>query len=215
MYHCHLHFYFAGQHCRAFEVIKETAPSAHFTHEFVWSERADEAFLSSADVIFANLQGEGADRELWKLASGKRRDAELILLTDEASSRWPVWSADEAGALLAEIADIWKLPMTDDEIRFRFLRWQRACREKKDAWQTSHYLEATINNIPNLIWYKDKDGIQDEGAGGGPRPRLYLGRGGGRSGLYRVGTDRDDEAGDLHIGGVCPDRGRDKASDYL
>ncbi len=157
MYHCHLHFYFAGQHCRAFEVIKETAPFEHFTHEFVWSERPDEAFLSSADVIFANLQGDGGGPG--ELVSGKRRDAELILLTDEAS--WP-WPADGADRLLAEISDIWKLPMTDEEIRFRFLRWQRACREKKDAWQTSHYLEATINNIPNLVWYKDKDGIHEK-----------------------------------------------------
>ena len=29
----------------------------------------------------------------------------------------------------------------------------------KDFWQTSHYLEAAINNSPNLIWYKDKNGI--------------------------------------------------------
>ena len=159
MYHCHLHFYFAGQHCRAFEMIKETAPFEHFTHEFVWSEKPDEAFLSLADVIFANLQGVGADGELWKLVSGKRRDAELALLTDEASA---LWSENEADGLLAEVADIWKLPMTDEEIRFRFLRWQRACRERKDAWQTSHYLEATINNIPNLIWYKDKDGIHEK-----------------------------------------------------
>lgn len=32
----------------------------------------------------------------------------------------------------------------------------------KDFWQTSHYLEATINNIPNLIWYKDKDGVHEK-----------------------------------------------------
>lgn len=29
----------------------------------------------------------------------------------------------------------------------------------KDFWQTNQYFEATINNNPNLIWYKDKDGI--------------------------------------------------------
>ena len=30
---------------------------------------------------------------------------------------------------------------------------------RRDFWQTSHYLEATINNVPNLVWYKDKNGI--------------------------------------------------------
>lgn len=30
---------------------------------------------------------------------------------------------------------------------------------EKDFWQTTQYFESTINNIPNLIWYKDKDGV--------------------------------------------------------
>ena len=29
----------------------------------------------------------------------------------------------------------------------------------KDYWQTSHFFETTINSVPNLIWYKDKNGI--------------------------------------------------------
>lgn len=32
----------------------------------------------------------------------------------------------------------------------------------KDYWQTSHYLESTINNTPSLIWYKDKNGIHEK-----------------------------------------------------
>ena len=52
--------------------------------------------------------------------------------------------------------------MSGEELRFRFSRWQRDCRERKDAWQTSQYLEATINSIPSLVWYKDKDGIHEK-----------------------------------------------------
>ena len=32
----------------------------------------------------------------------------------------------------------------------------------KDAWQPSQYLEAAINSIPSLIWYKTKDGIHEK-----------------------------------------------------
>ena len=42
--------------------------------------------------------------------------------------------------------------MSEEEIRFHFLRWQQAYKTSKDYWQTSHFLEATINNVPNLIW---------------------------------------------------------------
>jgi len=39
------------------------------------------------------------------------------------------------------------------------LRWQHTCKVSRDFWQTSHFFESTINNVPNLIWYKDKKGI--------------------------------------------------------
>ncbi len=32
----------------------------------------------------------------------------------------------------------------------------------KDFWQTGQYFDATINHIPNLIWYKDKAGIHEK-----------------------------------------------------
>lgn len=54
------------------------------------------------------------------------------------------------------------MPMSEDEMRFRFRRWQIACKAAKDAWQTDHFLDATINGSPNLIWYKTKDGIHEK-----------------------------------------------------
>ena len=56
----------------------------------------------------------------------------------------------------SEIKDIWMLPMSEAEIRFRFSRWQQICKMSKDFWQISHFFEATINHVPNLVWYKDK-----------------------------------------------------------
>ncbi|MDE6852076.1 MAG: response regulator, partial [Lachnospiraceae bacterium] len=57
---------------------------------------------------------------------------------------------------------IWTMPMSAEEIRFRFQRWQQSYRQEKEYWQTSQYLEATINHIPSLIWYKDKNGIHEK-----------------------------------------------------
>ena len=156
MYHCHMHFYFAGQHCRAFEVIKEAVPFENFTHEFSWSEKPEAALVKSAGVIFANFQGADAVRDIEMLVKEKKNGTELIWLVGEGEL------AVLAEKFLSELDDVWKLPMTDHEIRFRFLRWQKACREKKDAWQTNHYLEATINNVPNMIWYKAKDGVHEK-----------------------------------------------------
>ncbi len=156
MYRCHIHFYLAGRGGRVFEIIKGIKPLEFFTHEFSESEKPD-AFLSArADVILASLRDVDTKEAVQMLVSEKRKDAELILLAD--ADEIALFSDDE----LAEIKDIWPQSMSSGEVQFRFLRWQQTCKMSKDFWQTSQYLEATINNIPNLVWYKDKNGIHEK-----------------------------------------------------
>ncbi|MCM1569440.1 MAG: ATP-binding protein [Roseburia sp.] len=154
MYHCHLHFYLTGQSGRAFELIKEMSPLQNFTHEFAEGALPEETLAAGADVILAALRDGEEENTLRMLSECKREDAQLILL-----------AAQESIARLTDslscVTDIWTLPMSDEEIRFRFLRWQQSCKRDKDLWQTSHYLDATINSVPNLIWYKDREGIHE------------------------------------------------------
>ncbi len=169
MYHCQIHFYFVGHSCKTFEIIKGSTPLDHFTHIYSESRHAEEALAAQADVILANLE-EGDVREAVRaLASAKRESTELILITSFFGGDSGGKEREEAdgalscgGELLTAVKDVWKLPMTEGEIRFRFARWQQGYKAKMDAWQTSHFFEATINHIPNLIWYKDKDGIHEK-----------------------------------------------------
>ncbi len=52
------------------------------------------------------------------LTSKRKEDAEIILLADKEQVQ--VLSDN-----LSEITDIWTLPLSDEEIHFRFLRWQQ------------------------------------------------------------------------------------------
>lgn len=155
MYHCHIQFYLAGSHCRVFDIIRRISPLEHFTHEFMESQKLDKALAAKADVILLHLQDMDVKESLRMLASCRGRETELILLAgkDQLQLLPEEW---------AEIQDIWTMPISDDETRFRFMRWQQACRMSKEYWQTSQYLDATINNVPNLIWYKDKDGVHEK-----------------------------------------------------
>ena len=60
------------------------------------------------------------------------------------------------------INDIWRLPMTENEIRFRFLRWQLNYKTGKDYWETRQFFDAAIDNTPNLVWFKSKTGIHEK-----------------------------------------------------
>lgn len=152
MYHCHLHFYLAGRQNRVFDIIKEMPPLENFAHEFAESSELDQALAAEADVILADLESIKAVGILETLAPKKDEGKQVILIVQEDQFF-------ELEEYPPQIRDIWTASMSDREIRFRFLRWQQACKAEKDFWETKQYLEAAINHSPNLVWYKDKEGI--------------------------------------------------------
>ena len=152
MYHCHVHFHLVGIRQDVFAVIEAMPPLACFTHEFTKSEGAGDV---TADVILADLRDMDVEETVRELIADRGEDTELILLAGK--EQFPLLTDK-----LQTVKEIWLLPMAGEEIRFRFLRWQQTYKMSKDYWQTSHYLEATINNVPNLVWYKDKDGVHEK-----------------------------------------------------
>ena len=157
MYDCRLHIYLTGHPCQAFDVIKGMPSLEHFTHIFTESDRPESGLANEADVIIANLADIDCSEALRILASERNDGGQVILLAD--SGQMQILTGEPE---LDRITDIWLMPMSDAEVRFRFGRWQQNCKMSKDYWQTSQYLEATINNVPNLIWYKDKNGIHEK-----------------------------------------------------
>ncbi len=155
MYHCCVHFYLLGDRSEIFEIIKEMPPLEHFTHEFWESGEVDEALAAKANVILADLRDPEMKNAADRIVSSKNKEAELILIADKEQTGL-------LSGILPEVKDIWISPMTEEEIKFRFLRWQQTYKMSKDFWQTNHFFEATINHIPNLIWYKDKNGIHEK-----------------------------------------------------
>lgn len=153
MYHCNLGLYLVNCHSSLSNIIKEAAPLAHFTHEFSEGSRPDEALTAAADVIFASLQGVNGEETLRFLLAHKRKEAQLILLADKEQINGMIQQE------LTEVTDIWTLPLTEQELAFRFLRWQQSYKRDMDFWQTRNYLDTTINSVPHLVWYKDKDGV--------------------------------------------------------
>ncbi|MCM1496235.1 MAG: response regulator [Bacteroides sp.] len=155
MYHCHSLLYFIGYQHDLFHTLQEMPPLPAFTHEYLESECPEQAMAARADMILADLGGLDAKSVVQTLVAWKAPEAELILLAEKDQ-------IPELEDELFNITDIWTLPLTKRELKFHFIRWQEAYKLSKDYWQTSQYLEATINHVPNLIWYKDRDGIHEK-----------------------------------------------------
>ena len=157
MYTCRLHIYFAGHPSHALDVIKKMPALENFTHIFSESDEAEASLSKRADVIIADLSNTDVQPALQTFLQNCSAGTPIILLASREQMR--LLGSDPA---LKDITDIWITPMSDEELRFRFLRWQQTFKMSKDFWETSHFLEATINNVPNLIWYKDKDGVHEK-----------------------------------------------------
>ena len=154
MYHCHIQFYLIGAQNVVFDFIKVITPLESFSHTFWESSEPEVERTSQADVLVVNLQGADAEKMLQMLASHRKKGAEMILLAD----REQVMSlADE----FFEIEDIWIMPVSEKELRFRFRRWQRNYKLKKDLWQSEQFMDICINSSPDLIWFRSKEGIHE------------------------------------------------------
>ena len=155
MYHCHLKFYFVGKEPELSAPLKEMSPLEAFTHEFGESETPERDLAAKADVIFADLRGMDALETVRTLCMWKKAEAELIALAGKEE-------VEALADILSELSDIWTMPMCEAELCFRFLHFQQDCKLRRDYWQAEHYLDAVIDNSPNLIWYKDKNGIHEK-----------------------------------------------------
>lgn len=150
MYHCHLRIHFAGPPCGAFDVIRGMPPLERFTHAFSQGESLEEA--PEAELVVANLSActpEGAAAALSALG---KKGARLIALAPRGLDGL----LDEAPPVLD---DLWEADISGAGARFRFSRWQRARGTDTELWCQRQYLDAAINSTPDMIWFKDKNGI--------------------------------------------------------
>ena len=216
MYRCHMEFYLIHCPSEVLETVQTLTPLDSFNHSFLDSSEPRAALLARADVILAvPLAGEGSVRAL---AEGKKESAQLILLAEK----------DQIAALgdsLSLADELWTLPLSREELIFRFTRWQEKQKQRMDLWQANQYLDALINSTPSLVWFKDKDGVHEKVNDAfcatvnktkeQVQGRLHLGRGAGRSRLHRVGAGGDGDPEDLHLGGGHPGRRRAAAAHHL
>ena len=135
-------------------LLEAMAPPEAFAYSIRSTDPADPS-LADADAIFACADADEAGALLGALASRKRPEADLIAIVPPAA--FPALEP-----FLDSLADVWPAPLGDAELRFRFDRWQQRRKQQADAWQTAQFLDATIDSIPSLVWYKTRDGIHEK-----------------------------------------------------
>lgn len=159
MYHCNLNFYLVGESDGLLGKLKDIAPLPHFAHEFTQSLRPEASPAGWADIILIDMTGMDSVETLRFLVRHQKKEADIIALAcKEDVDSLLREAASLAGENRPGIADVWTLPLSEEELMFRFRKWQHTYKESMDYRQNRNYLDTMINSVPHLIWFKDKEG---------------------------------------------------------
>ena len=154
MYHCTVRYFFTGCPQEVVDLLAAVPPLAGFRH--VLCGEAAEADVVVAGPELAPPQLLGPALEALAAGLGARGDG--------TSPRLLVLAAPDVtlpSSVLERAADVWRLPLDAAGLRFHFTRWQERLKLEKDLWQTDQFLESLMATSPNMIWFKDRDGIHE------------------------------------------------------
>ena len=154
MYHCKYVINIISKN----ETIKETLSSIpameRFEHIFIMDSTPQNESVKKADLIIWDTERapEEIQGTLSFIHANKKEDAEIILsLTAFVANAFA-----EDG--FEGIDQMWIKPYSTERLRFMFTQYMKGVKQEKDSWLTSHYLDALIDGIPDMVWFKDKVG---------------------------------------------------------
>ncbi len=147
MYHATSKFVLAGLESETVKRIQGIKPLDRFAHVFEVAAELPASVPEDTSVIIFTEKAGGIKRAIDARGASK---ALLIYLSE---------APDEiAQDMLDELTDVWPLTLTPALATFYFTRLMKTLKARKDAWLNDLYLNATIDTLPDLVWYKDKEG---------------------------------------------------------
>lgn len=147
MYHCNLVISLVGIASENTDEIKKIPAFEHFHHEFIVAEDFSDAMLAKSDVLIFSDQVKISIITLRQII---RSDAICIYCTDNQE----LLTDRELDAL----DDVWLLSGSVSIWHFNFSRLQKNIKTIKDVWLYKNYLDATIDTLPDMVWFKDAKG---------------------------------------------------------
>ena len=157
MYACNLNFYLLGDDCETFQYIRQLDINKPFSKKVTQSGTYNSNILTdmNINVVIINAESGFDDQILNKLLNDVSSTTKVILMAGAGS-------ISSMSAKLESFSAIWKTPLTSEEISFYFNSWLENHKTSLDLMETKHFLDATIENSPNLIWFKTRNGIHEK-----------------------------------------------------
>lgn len=154
MYHCNLLINIISKEEWIKKELCMIPPLERFEHTFIMSDDICTDSVAKADLIIwdMNFTLDEMRQKLLVMMANKKPEAELILCAKAEVVNIFNWEEFQ------DIVDIWIKPFSKEYLHILFKRYQKHQQEKKDYWLVQNYLDSLIDGIPELVWFKDRDG---------------------------------------------------------
>lgn len=131
--------------------IRSLSPNQYFTHDIEAYNYFNAEALENADIAIVNLALPCEFKDLRALC--KRPDCRIIVcLMPEAEAHL---SQEE----LDQVDDIWLRPLQKARIQLRMRHLLNELKRDEDARQHLIWLDTLIDSMPDLVWFKDLEGV--------------------------------------------------------
>ncbi len=150
MYHRVLNICIASQNSQLETLLRGVPALERFSYQFLCYSNVDEAGLQECAVIILDFETV-TPGSIERIHAAKNERAVLIgcFTTDNLPA------LEENYHLLEQV---WVKPFTKEKVRSSFARIMRRFKEREDAVLVQQYLDALIDSLPDLIWFKDARG---------------------------------------------------------
>jgi len=148
MYHSKVTFWTAGIRPDYIQAWKKLSPLPRFEHEFRVLLDLSQIPSSGTQVIIFHASAPFSPKDI-RASAGENG---ICILCGE---NYSCFLEEE----LSQMDDFWRGDDPPELAVIRFEKLQKRLKAEKDAWLCRNYLEQTIDTLPDLVWFKDLEGL--------------------------------------------------------
>ncbi len=149
MYQCYYNVVVYSRDNQLIEILSDVHVSErfHLTY-FLFTEEEQENTIAG-DIIIWDLEAQPVS----SLDTQQSKDHIFVLCAEQAVLE------QYSEKQMAVYAAVWQKPMTKVYVQYSYRKLLEKLLLEKEYWLTKNYLDTTIDTIPDMIWYKDINGV--------------------------------------------------------
>lgn len=154
MYTCKVNIITLDSNYDIYNSIKNLKLSSIFEKKLIHNTKIQNNMLISngINIIILNSHDINYINKIIEEYNGK---AKIIIVSDSDTIK-------KLGNTINKLEALWKLPLEKNEIDYNLNKLFNSIKTENDLFESNQFLDTVLDQSPNLVWYKTKEGIHEK-----------------------------------------------------